>query len=129
MKKEDKISGKAAVDAYLADLQHPWKAELEAVRAIILATSPLLQERIKWNSPSFYYQIDLAAFHLRETKFLHLIMVFPKDTDIQDETGLLEGKHKDRRELKFYSMEDVIAKKSDLEKVVRYWLGLVATES
>jgi hypothetical protein len=125
MKKSAKLSDTAAVDAYMAALDHPFKPEIETLRAFILGISPYLQERIKWNSPSFYYKIDLAAFHLRERKFVHLIMVYPRDTDIQDETGLLEGKHKDRRELKFYSMEDVEAKKPALNKVVEDWLRLV----
>jgi hypothetical protein len=125
MKKAEKLTGTAAIDAYMATLEHPFKPEVETLRAFILGISPLLQERIKWNSPSFYYKIDLAAFHLREHKFVHLIMVYPRDTDIQDDTGLLEGKHKDRRELKFYSMEDVEAKKPALRKVVEDWLGLV----
>jgi hypothetical protein len=38
---------------------------------------------------------------------------------------LLEGKHEDRCELEFYSMEDVEAKKPAQQIVVEDWLRLV----
>jgi hypothetical protein len=54
-----------------------------------------------------------------------LIVVYPKDTVINDSTGLLEGDHKDRREAKFYDMADVQSKKAALERVVRDWIEIV----
>ena len=42
-----------SVEAFLADLEHPRKPEVEALRQIILQSVPGLAERIKWNAPSF----------------------------------------------------------------------------
>jgi len=56
---------------------------------------------------------------------VHLIIVFPKDTTINDSTGLLEADHKDRREAKFYSRADIEIKKPLLEKVVNAWVKLI----
>jgi hypothetical protein len=116
--------GKAVVDAYMRDVDHPFKAEMQAVREIILSVSPKISERIKWNAPSFYYKEDLGAFNPRATEYAHLILVFPDGQGMQDSSGLLEGNHKDRREAKFYSLEDVKSKKRALEKIVKSWVEL-----
>lgn len=116
--------GKDVVDAYMRDVDHPFKAEMEAVRQIILAAGPQLAERIKWNAPSFYFNDDFAAFNPRSAEFVHLIVLFPGGAGMDDHGDLLEGKHKDRREAKFHSMADVQAKKAALERLVRSWLEL-----
>jgi hypothetical protein len=113
-----------AVEAYLRDVEHPFKAEMEAVRAIILGVSDKISERIKWNAPSFYYKEDLGAFNPRATEYAHLILLFPGGGGMDDNSGLLEGNHKDRREAKFHSLNDVKAKKPVLEKLVKNWLAL-----
>ena len=113
-----------AVEAYLRDVDHPFKAEMEAVRAIILGVSDKISERIKWNAPSFYYKEDLGAFHPRATEYAHLILLFPGGGGMDDSSGLLEGNHKDRREAKFHSLDDVKKKKSALEKLVKNWVAL-----
>jgi hypothetical protein len=116
--------GKAVVDAYMRDVDHPFKAEMQAVREIILGVSPKISERIKWNAPSFYYKEDLGAFNPRATEYAHLILVFPDGQGMQDTSGLLEGNHKDRREAKFYSLDDVKSKKRALEKIIKGWVEL-----
>lgn len=118
------VDGKEVVDAYLRDVDHPFKAEIQAVRQIILGASPKISERIKWNAPSFYYKEDLGAFNPRATEYAHLILVFPGGAGMQAEEGLLEGQHKDRREVKFRSLDEVAAKKPALEKLVKRWVAL-----
>ncbi|HEX2876160.1 MAG TPA: DUF1801 domain-containing protein [Polyangiaceae bacterium] len=113
-----------AVEAYLRDVDHPFKAEMEAVRAVILGVSDKISERIKWNAPSFYYKEDLGAFNPRATEYAHLILLFPDGAGMDDSSGLLEGNHKDRREAKFHSLNDVKAKKPVLEKLVKNWIAL-----
>lgn len=116
--------GKEVVEAYLRDVDHPFKAEMEAVRQIILGASPKISERIKWNAPSFYYKEDLGAFNPRATEYAHLILLFPGGAGMQPDDGLLEGKHKDRREVKFHSLSDVASKKPALEKLIKRWVAL-----
>jgi hypothetical protein len=116
--------GKVVVDAYMRDVDHPFKAEMQAVREIILGASPKISERIKWNAPSFYYGEDLGAFNPRATEYAHLILLFPGGQGMDDSSGLLEGNHKDRREVKFHSLDDVKAKKRALEKLVKGWVAL-----
>ena len=117
-------SEKAVVDAYMRDLDHPFKAEIEALRALILGASDKISERIKWNAPSFFYKEDLAAFNPRATEFAHLILLFPDGTGIPAKSSLLEGKAKDRREAKFHGLDDIQTKKKALEKLVKDWVAL-----
>jgi len=121
------LSGAEAVNEYMTKLEHPFKAEIEAVRKIVLNASDKMSERVKWNAPSFYYKEDLAAFHIREQKHVHLVLVFPKGL-IEDESNLLEGDYKDRRMAYFYSMKDVLNKQPALEEVVRKWVELIDKE-
>jgi hypothetical protein len=115
---------RSAVQSYFVEIDHPFKAEMEAVRAIILGVSDKISERIKWNAPSFFYKEDLGAFHPRATEYAHLILLFPGGAGMDDKSGLLEGNHKDRREAKFHSLDDVKAKKRALEKLVKNWIAL-----
>jgi len=117
-------SGAAVVDAYMRDVDHPFKAEMQAVRGILLGASPKVAERIKWNAPSFYYKEDLAAFNPRATEYAHLILLFPGGSGLPAKSPLLEGKQKDRREAKFFSLADVESKRPALEKLVRNWVAL-----
>ncbi|CAN5207966.1 hypothetical protein BH09BAC1_BH09BAC1_03780 [soil metagenome] len=113
------------VDELMAALEHPLKVEIEAVRAIILNANHKIAERVKWNSPSFHYnKLDLAAIHTRSHDCVHIIFVF-YNGDMIESKGLLEGDYKDRRMAKFYSMEDIIDKKTALEKVVNEWVELI----
>jgi hypothetical protein len=115
------------VEAYLAALDHPHKAEIAAVRTIILDASDKIADRIKWKVPSFYYKDnprhDLAAFHPRTQNAAHLILVFPPGL-VPDDTGLLEDDWHDRRMAKFYSPADVQAKQAALAAIVNAWVRL-----
>lgn len=113
------------VDELMAALQHPLKVEIEAVRAVILNANHKIQERVKWNSPSFHLDNkDLAAIHTRAQDCVHVVFVFHHGHMLESE-GLLEGDYKDRRMAKFYSMEDIINKKTALAKFVNDWVELM----
>jgi hypothetical protein len=113
------------VNAYMNALEHPFKAEVQALREIIVGADPKISERIKWNSPSYYYDVDMAAFNLRAKGFVQIIFVFHKGQMIHESQGLLQGTWKDRREARFTSMDDIRAKQGALEQVVRDWVALV----
>jgi hypothetical protein len=115
----------AKVDELMRKLEHPFKPEIEALRTIIKNANSKISERVKWNAPSYFYQAeDMAAFNLHNQKFVQIIFVFPKGL-INDDTGLLQGDWKDRREARFHNMADVETKKAALEKVVNAWVKLI----
>ena len=119
------MNGAAAVDEYMSTLEHPFAAEVARLRVVVREAHPLVQERIKWKSPSFHVGgTDLGAFELRPTEFLRLILVFPHGL-VDDPTGLMLGSWADRRELRFTGAADVEAKARALQSVVRAWVALL----
>jgi hypothetical protein len=115
------------VDGYLAELEHPLKAEVVRLREIVLGASPAIEERIKWKSPSFFSGADdLGAFELRPRDFVRLVLVFPHGL-VDDPEGIMLGDWKDRRELRFTSLDDIEAKRAGLENIVKAWVARLAS--
>jgi hypothetical protein len=108
---------KETVDEYMAKLDHPFKAEVQAVREIILGVHPGIWEQVKWNAPSFSYKDYIATFNLRAEQHVHLIFHNPAIASIKSD--LLEGDYVGRRMAYFFDMDDVKAKKAALEHVVQ----------
>lgn len=120
------LDDSAGVNAYMRDLDHPFKAEVEAVRGIILGVHPQITEGIKWNAPCFYYKGDMAVFNLHSKNARdHVHLIFPSGTQIADVHGLFEGNYPDGRRMAYFkSMDDVTAKQPLLEQAVRAWIEL-----
>ena len=93
--KQRTVDGRAQVNEWFKELDHPLKKELNAVRKIIIAADPKLNERIKWAAPSFYYLEDLVTFNHRNTNQVHL--VFHPLAIVENRSALLQGDYKDRR--------------------------------
>ncbi len=123
-----KLSGTDAVNEYMRALDHPLKAEIEAVRAIIMGANPKVAERVKWNAPSFYYRDDIAAFHVRPTDYVHVVFVFHRGKMIDDGLGVLEGDYKDRRMAKFRDMREIEAKRDALVRIINTWVEMTDEE-
>ncbi len=111
-----------AMNEYMAHLKHPLKAEIAAVRAIIMQATNKVHERVKWDAPSFYFREDLATFDLKSTKQLHLIVRFPEGTTAPEAGGLVGMDHENRHEVVFRNLADVAAKKPALTQLVRDWV-------
>lgn len=127
-----KLSGTEQVAEFFADLGHPLKAAMETVREIILSADKTITEHIKWKAPSFcYYGDDRVTFNLYRDG--SLMLIFHRGAKvkagkgpgrlIEDPTGLLEWHSDDRASLRFTSMEDVLDKRSDLDKLVKLWIA------
>ncbi|MBK7034878.1 MAG: DUF1801 domain-containing protein [Bacteroidetes bacterium] len=123
--KKTVVSKMESPDSLMQASEHPFKPEIEELRIIIKNASSKIAERIKWNAPSYFYIKDMAAFNLHQEKFVQIIFIFYNGTMINDSGDLLEGKWKDRREARFYSMDDIKNKKTKLEKVVLEWIDLI----
>lgn len=105
------------VSEYMHLLEHPLKAEINAVRDIIKNAHPDIRERIKWNAPSYYTGTDLVTFNLRMTQKVHL--VFHHAAIVSITSTLLEGDYKDRRMMHFQDMADVLTHKNELERIMK----------
>jgi uncharacterized protein YdeI (YjbR/CyaY-like superfamily) len=116
------MSNSKKVDDFLGKLDHPLKAEMEAIRAIISA-NPKIEEDVKWGGPSFCYKEELATFNPRVKDYVAVI--FHQGSLLKDESGLLEPGPKGKAYAKIRSMEEVTAGKEALEKLVNDWIELM----
>jgi hypothetical protein len=112
-----------AVNAFMDELDHPLKPEVQAVREIILNTHSGIKEQIKWNAPSFGYTDYIVTFNLRAKDRVHLIFHNPHIARVKSE--ILEGDYVDRRMAYFSDMKDVKAKKAALVKVITELIHLM----
>jgi len=121
-----------AVDAFLADLDHPLKAEIEAVRALILGLGPEVGEGIKWKAPTFRTTDDFATVNLRSLGSLQMILhlgakVRPgmETPLIDDPAGLLKWLAADRAMATLGAGETFRANVPAFEAVLRQWIAVV----
>lgn len=119
----------SSLDDFMATLASPGKAEIEAVRQIILAAHPEISEGIKWNAPSFFYKDWFATFHLRTKTGIQIILhrgakvkTAPMG-DIADPSGLLEWLASDRATIKLADMKAIQARRQDLSSVINAWVA------
>jgi hypothetical protein len=111
------------VDEFMSILEHPLKAELDAVRSIIVNANPKIEEDVKWGGPSFFYKEDLATFNPRIKNYVALI--FHKGDQINVKSDFLENATKGKVYAKFYSMDQVTANKELIERMVNAWVELM----
>lgn len=118
------------VESFLAALDHPHKAEILALRRIILGADPAIAEGIKWNAPSYRTSDWFATTHLRARDGVQIILHFgakkrlgftPR-SDITDPQSLLEWLAEDRASARFRDLADVEVKRFAFAALVREWI-------
>jgi hypothetical protein len=121
-----------SVDAFMDRLDHPLKAEIEAVRRVILAADASIQEAIKWNGPSFRTTEFFATFHLRPQDRVQLIFHLgakvrkpaPKIT-LTDSAGLVKWLAPDRCTVTLAAGPTGAKQHAALAAIVREWIAYV----
>jgi hypothetical protein len=123
----------AAVDAFLSDLEHPRKAEIQALRELILGIDPSVAEGIKWNAPSYRTTEYFATTNLRAKKGIGLILHLGAKVRelpggaiaIDDPDKLLTWLGKDRASVEFVSAQDLAEKRAALRTILVQWIAHV----
>ena len=134
MAKAKKLQGSQSDPNEVADfmrkLNHPLKAELEAVRSIILGAHPEIREGIKWNSPSFRTSEYFATINIRNNAVMVVLHKGAKVKEnstagqaISDPAGLLEWLAKERAMVRFRDMKSIESGRSAFESIVRQWIA------
>ena len=119
-----KPSAEEQVAAFMDRLAPDIKVEIETVRKIIKKAAPALQERIKWNAPSYHYlQQDLITFGPHKNG--KTLLVFHHPLIVKIKSPLLEGDYKDRRLIHFSGKADLSKKKKELVRIIRELVQLV----
>ena len=106
------------VDAWFADYEHPLEDAMQRIRELILADERM-NETIKWKSPTFMYEGNMASFNPR-TK-AHVSLMFHTGASIPGDHPRLIGGGETARYMKFDSLEDVDAAAEELAAIVDAW--------
>ena len=115
------MAGKDEVDAWFAKTDHPLESSIQRVRQVILETDARVDECIKWQSPTFMFEGNIASFNPRAKK--HVSLMFHQGAKIPGTFDGLEGGGDTARYMKFESEDDVDAKADALRSVVSAWIA------
>ena len=120
----------SAVDAYLDELQHARKAEVAALRLVILSAVPDLVERIKWNAPSFGLgDDDRITMRLHPGDRVQLILHRGAKAGaddffrFEDPDRLIAWAAPDRGVVTFKDADDLAGKSAALSEILRRWVA------
>ncbi len=120
----------AAVYVFMAELDHPLKREIEAVRSIIRRADASIHESIKWNAPSFATTEYFATFKLRPGTTVEVVLhtgakvkANPTAFVIDDPAGLVRWVTADRGVMRFATMQEVETHRDALTSIVRQWIA------
>ena len=122
------------VGAFLAASDHPHRAEIAALREIILGANPAIADGIKWNAPSYRTEDWFATTHLRAKTGVQMVMHFgakkranfsPRK-QIADPESLVQWLADDRGTVTFRDMDDIHSKRSAFAALIREWIPHVA---
>lgn len=136
MAKESDINDSESVTEYIQKMDPVLGTLVEIIRQIILGTDKEIGERIKWNSPSFFYMGAMKPFNPKEYKRElivfnlykkeYALLVLQSGEKLKDATGLLEGDYKDgRRLVKIYDVADAKTKQKPLQQLIKQWLKMI----
>lgn len=123
------------VDAFMAALDHPLKAEIEALRAIICPLDPRIVESVKWNAPSYAIDDHFATLRLYPQRTVQVVLhtgakVKPESRamTIDDPDGLIVWATSDRGAVAFADIADIERKRDAFVSIVRQWIAQLAPE-
>jgi hypothetical protein len=97
-----------SVDQHLEDLKlfdHKNYIIVEAIRKLIFATFPKVNEVVKYNGLLYTTKLGIGGIFTYKD---HVSMEFSNGSMLEDKDNLLEGNGKFRRHLKFNTAEDII---------------------
>ena len=121
-----------SLDAYMAALDHPRKAEIERLVAIALAAAPGVSAHVKWNAPSFRHGgEDRVTMRLSPPPIVQLVFhrgAKAKDAAgfaFIDESGLLRMVASDRGVVTLAPGESE-AKADALGRLIGRWMAATA---
>ena len=123
-KAKSKPTDAEQVNEWMDKLDTSLKTSVNAVRKIIKAAGPELNERIKWNAPSYYYKEDIVTFGPTKAKD-KIILVFHHPNIVKIKSGLLQGNYKDRRLVYLNSMKEIKEAQKELERIIKESVAMI----
>lgn len=119
------------VTALLDAHDHPLRAEIDALRAIVLGADPAVVEGVKWNTASFRTTDWFATLngpkHTKEPMLVLHAGAKVKGKDLRrrvaDPTAMIRWLGADRGIVTFAGRADITKRRAALQRVLRSWLA------
>ena len=122
--KKTKLTEEEQVNEWMNKLDTQMKPAVNAVRKIIKTAGPKLNERIKWNAPSYYYKEDIVTFGPARSKD-KIILVFHHPGIVKIRSELLQGTYKDRRLVYLNSIKEIKDSQKELERIIKESVAMI----
>jgi hypothetical protein len=110
------------VDAWFEASDHPLKDVMLRVRSAILATDRRVGECIKWKSPTFTFEGNIASIDPKSKQ--HVSVLFHQGAKLPGPNPSLEGGGGTVRYMRFEDPAAVRSKKADLQAAIRAWIQM-----
>jgi hypothetical protein len=112
------VSRNPEVDRWFEERDEPLDAAMQRAREIILGADDRVTESIKWKTPTFAFEGNIASFNPSKTA---VSIMFHRGAEIPGTFPRLEGDGKLVRTMRFADLDEVESGRADLERVVRAW--------
>lgn len=107
------------VDQWLETFEHPLKDVILLVRTTVLDSDERVGECIKWKSPTFTFQGNIASINPNTKKKVSLM--FHRGAEIPGKHPHLVGGGGTVKYMYFADERDVKARQAAIESVIRAW--------
>jgi hypothetical protein len=115
------------VEQWLSASEHPKKDVMQAVRKAVLEADARVTETIKWKSPTFMFNGNIASINPQARS--HVSLMFHTGASIPGDFPSLQGGGGTARYMRFEDEADCVAKASELQAIVRAWCEMKAKPS
>ena len=106
------------VEQWLVERDHPLDDAMRLARDVILGADDRVTECVKWKTPTFVYEGNIASFN--PSKKVVSVM-FHRGSEIPGDHPRLEGDGRLVRTMRFSSAEEVEEGRDELAAVIRAW--------
>lgn len=105
-----------SVEEFMDALDHPLKDLCHEICDFIKNIDPTIQERIKWNAPSYYTHADFLTLNFTRKEYILLIFHHPSIDHF--DSPLFEAQPKGRAMIHLFNREDFETKKPTLQLLI-----------
>ena len=116
--REVRVNRNPEVDRWFDEQDHPLDAAMRRAREIILGADERVTESIKWKTPTFAFQGNIASFNPSKNA---VSVMFHRGAEIPGKHPRLEGDGKLVRTVRFADLDEVESGRADLERAIRAW--------
>lgn len=109
------------VDAWFEQRQPAQVEPMQLVRAIILGCDPRIGEVVKWQTPTFVFEGNMASFNPSKG---FVSLMFHRGSELPGRHPRLTGDGKLVRTMRFADVEEVLSAKADIEAAVAAWIEM-----